>query len=81
MSVPVSDESKDFSFSKWLAEGMEAMLPRRLAPRFIPADTRTHIRAARREMLMAARSLLDEVIEKVDKAPAAPKKVTKIKVE
>jgi hypothetical protein len=32
-------------------------------------------------MLLAACSLLDVVIEKVDKEPAAPKKVTKIKVE
>jgi BMFP domain-containing protein YqiC len=38
-----------------------------------PAQTRTHMRAAGREQLLAARSYLDHWIAKLDeKAPAAP---------
>ena len=76
-----TEETKEFSFSKWLAEGMEAMLPRRVVPRLAPAQTRAHLRAANREMLLAARSLLDTAIDRLEGEPAAPKKVTKIKVE
>lgn len=50
---------------------------------FLPAEFKEHQRAARREMLLAWRSLIDARIEKLDNAAkekAAPK-VTRINVE
>lgn len=43
-------------------------IPKR--PRLLPEPTRGHLRTATRETLLAGRSLLDAVIEKVDKQPA-----------
>jgi len=80
MSTPTS-EGSEFSFARWLAEGLEGMRPRHMMPRCVPMETKTHLRAARREVLLAARSLLDKGIEMLEKEPPAPKKVTKIKVE
>lgn len=76
-----NEESREFSFSKWLAEGLEAAMPRRWESRLVPAEARKHLRAAKREMLLAARSLLDKAIDHLEQEPAAPKKTTKIKVE
>lgn len=80
MSTPTS-EGPEFSLTRWLAEGLEGMRPRRVMPRCMPAETKTHLRAAKREVLLAARSFLDKGIEMLEKEPPAPKKVTKIKVE
>ena len=48
-----------------------------------PAQTRTHMRAAGREQLLAARSYLDHWIAKLDdeKQPAAPAEREEITVE
>lgn len=35
-------------------------------PRLIPHEARVHLRAARKEMLLAVRSMLDSAIEKMD---------------
>jgi hypothetical protein len=40
---------------------------------FPTKEFRTHMRAARREMLMAFRSLLDKAIEKTEEPPEEPK--------
>ena len=42
----------------------------RLFRELFPADVRTHMRAARKEQLLAARAFLDHLIERVDKEPA-----------
>ncbi|MFQ6057443.1 MAG: hypothetical protein ACE5MB_00990 [Anaerolineae bacterium] len=44
-----------------------------------PEDFWKHQRAARREMLLSVRSLIDAAIESLEEKP--PKKATKIKVE
>ncbi len=36
----------------------------------VPAEVRTHLRAARKERLLAARALLDHRIEHLENAPA-----------
>lgn len=40
----------------------------------LPADARSHMRAARKEQLLAVRSLVDSWIERVDRAPAEPRR-------
>jgi hypothetical protein len=79
--VAQTNEEKEFSFTKWLAEGIEGMRPRRLMPRMVPEEVKGHLRAARRETLLAVRAVLDKAIERLEQEPAAPKKVTRIKVE
>jgi hypothetical protein len=41
----------------------------RLMGGFLPADSRDHLRKARKEQLLAARAFIDHWIERVDKAP------------
>jgi hypothetical protein len=43
----------------------------RLLEGLIPAEVRQHMRAARREQLLAARSFLDHWIDRLDRKPAA----------
>ena len=46
-----------------------------------PPDVRKHIRAARKEQLLAMRSFLDHWIEKQDAAEARPRRRESISVE
>ena len=49
---------------------------------FCPPEFKTHMMAARREFLMAVRSLLDARIESLERAEkAASKRATKVTVE
>jgi hypothetical protein len=72
--------AKEFVFEDWLAEGIRAFRGsyKRVSPH-LPAEFRQHTQAARREMLLAMRSLLDAAIECTEEKPK--KKATKIKVE
>ena len=45
----------------------------------LPEETRQHLRAARRERMLAVRSLIDAAIERTEEKPK--KKTTKINVE
>ncbi|HSW41224.1 MAG TPA: hypothetical protein VLM76_01805 [Patescibacteria group bacterium] len=45
--------------------GIEALLAR-----LLPTEVRGHLRAARREQLLAARAMLDHWIDRLDRAPA-----------
>ena len=47
----------------------------------LPAETRSHVRAARKEMLLALRSILDQAIEHIDKAETPAPARTKIEVD
>lgn len=44
----------------------------RMVSRFMPPEARRHLRAARKEQLLAARSFIDHWIERLDRPPAAP---------
>lgn len=44
---------------------------------FVPENSKTHLKNARKEFLLALRSILDKKIEEIEK----PKKVKKIEVE
>jgi hypothetical protein len=71
---------KEFVFEDWVSEGVKGVrshLRRRRG--LLPEEFHSHMRAARKETLLAMRSLLDAVVEDVEKP--RPKKATKIKVE
>ena len=76
-------EEKEFAFEDWLAEGIKGCRAsyKKLSPH-LPEEFRQHTQAARREMLLAMRSLIDTAIERAEKEPEPEKKrATKIKVE
>ena len=64
-------------------QGEEIVLRfRRPSFHHIPEGTKSHLRTAHKETLLAIRSLLDEAIERAEKAEKGKeKKKTKIKVE
>ncbi len=74
--------AKEFAFEDWLAEGIKGFrgCHRKLSPH-LPKEFCQHTKAARREMLLAARSLLDAALECTEEKPEPKKKTTKIKVE
>jgi len=76
-------EEREFDFADWLAEGIEGFRAccKKLSP-FLSEEFYQHTRAARREMLLAMRSLIDAAIESIEEKEEAPKKkAAKIKVE
>ncbi|HEY8731776.1 MAG TPA: hypothetical protein VIN69_07340 [Candidatus Limnocylindria bacterium] len=54
---------------------------RSLIDRLFPADARTHLRAARKEQLLAMRSFLDHWIEKVDEDAETPRRRESISLD
>ncbi len=76
--MAVKEEEKEFVLEDWLSEGIKGF---RTACRksFLPEEFRSHVRASRKEMLLAMRSLIDAAIEHLEEQPK--KKATKIKVE
>ena len=75
-------EEREFVFEDWLAEGIKGFRTRRkkLSPH-LTEEFRQHTQTARREMLLAMRSLLDAAIERAEEKPEPKKKTTKIKLE
>jgi hypothetical protein len=47
----------------------------------LPPEGKQHVRNARKEMLMAARSLLDAAIAHQDAAPAARRTVSRVEID
>jgi hypothetical protein len=78
----VNEEAKEFVFEDWLAEGLRACrtgFRKGRDKEFLPEESRAHLRTARKEMLLAVRSLIDAAIERTEEKPK--KKTTKINVE
>jgi predicted amino acid dehydrogenase len=76
-------EEREFIFEDWLAEGIKGFRTRckELRP-FLPEEFRQHTKAARQEMLLAMRSLVDAAIEYTEKEPEPKKRrATKVEVE
>ena len=46
----------------------------KMVTRFMPAEARAHMRAARKEQLLAARSFIDHWIERLDRPPTPAKR-------
>ena len=76
-------EEKEFLFEDWLAEGIKGFRAScKKHPALLPDEFFQHTRTARREMLLAMRSLVDTAIEYVEeKEEKTKKKTSKIKVE
>jgi hypothetical protein len=71
-----------YSYFDWVADGVELMLPTRMMRRLVPPETRSHLRAARREMMLATRSVLDSAINRMEEPSAAKETTTtRIKVD
>jgi hypothetical protein len=77
----MSNSETEFKFSDWLAEGVHGVKSsrRRMLKSFMPKEFGKHVKAARKEMLLAVRSLLDDAIEHTEKDNHP--KATSIKVE
>jgi hypothetical protein len=76
--------SEEFSFASWISEGARGIRSalRGSGGGLLPEEFRQHMKASRKEFLMAFRSLIDSAIDKVDKPkPTTRRKTTKIKVE
>jgi hypothetical protein len=76
--------SEEFHLFEWLSEGAKGIggTVRGSRPTLLPESFRQHMRASRKEFLMAFRSLFDSAIEAVDKPRSSARhKATKIKVE
>ena len=71
---------KEFVLEDWVNEGVKGLRSRLRRRRgLLPEEFHDHMRAARKETLLAMRSLLDAAIESMEKPRS--KKATKIKVE
>lgn len=77
----MNESESDFRVNEWLKEGAEGIKSRRrkMMRGLMPRSFSNHFRAARREMLLAVRSLIDEAIERVE--PDTTPRATTIKVD
>ncbi len=76
--------SEEWSLKHWLSEGVTGIRDRVRLPTggLLPGEFGDHMRASRKEFLMAFRSLFDAAIESTERAPESRhRKATKIKVE
>jgi hypothetical protein len=74
---------EEFDLEDWLDEGMQG-LRRTLKgkrPQILPEQFKKHTRAARKEMLLAVRSLLDTAIEELEGESQAPEKAANTEVK
>jgi|YNPNPStandDraft_1061719.scaffolds.fasta_scaffold33178_3 hypothetical protein len=63
-------EEKEFNFEEWLREGFQGLRASlRCRPPGLPEEFKMHTRAARKEMLLAVRSLLDSAIRELEETP------------
>lgn len=76
--------SEEFNLGQWVSDGINGIRDSVRLPGkgLLPEGFHEHLKASRKEFLLAFRSLFDAAIEGVDK-PKAParRKATKIKVE
>jgi L-lactate utilization protein LutB len=75
-------EMREMDWEDHLAAMVKGMRQdaKKLAREFPTKEFRSHTRAARREMLMAVRSLFDDAIERLNEEPAEPK-ASRIEIE
>jgi len=74
--------SEEFNLGGWVADGVKGVRSTLHIPHveLVPEEFRSHMKASRKEFLLAFRSLFDAAIEHADK-PKSARKATKIKVE
>ena len=76
-TMEVEEKDKEFDVESWLKDGIHGLrrgLKCRPPMPMVPQEFRTHTRAARKEMLLAVRSLLDSAIQELEETarPAKP---------
>lgn len=59
----------------------EARRPRALVGRMVPPEVRTHLRAAQRERLLAARAWIDVAIKRAEEAPEHPRRAESVRID
>jgi hypothetical protein len=65
----------EFDLEGWLKEGISGLKRTvRCRTPMVPDEFRTHTRAARKELLLAVRSLLDAAIQDLERAGEAPRR-------
>ncbi|GEM_PF-2198746 len=68
-------EEKEFNLEEWLREGIQGLRSSlKCRPPALPEEFKMHTRAARKEMLLAVRSLLDSAIRELEETPEPAKK-------
>ena len=69
VDVETKVETEEFDLDAWLKEGRQGLrrMLRSKRRQILPSEFRAHTRAARKEMLLAVRSLLDSAIDWLDK--------------
>lgn len=63
------DKAQEFDLEEWLKEGYQGLRQTLKGPRrvkLLPEEFWQHGRAARKEMLLAVRSLLDDAIQRLE---------------
>lgn len=55
--------------------------PRGMIERLVPRETRAHLRAARREQLLAVRSLIDEAVKRTEEGAERPRRGTSVRID
>ncbi|MBN1933342.1 MAG: hypothetical protein JW934_01690 [Anaerolineae bacterium] len=76
--------SEEFKLGQWVSEGVQGVKNSIKLPtgKLLPEGFHAHMKASRKEFLMAFRSLFDVAIEDMDKPKTTTtRKATKIKVE
>jgi hypothetical protein len=77
--------SEEFSFRDWASEGVEGvrskMKVESLGGDLLPEAFRSHMKASRKEFLLAFRSLLDGAIRRIDEAQGLHRQGSTIKPE
>jgi hypothetical protein len=74
---------EEFNLEEWLDEGFQGLRGtlKGKRPQIVPEQFKKHTRAARKEMLLAVRSLLDAAIEELEGESETPKKAAKTEVK
>ena len=76
--------SEEFKFTQWVSDGAKGVRDglRGSGRGLLPEDYRQHMKASRKEFVLAFRALFDAAIDKMDAPKRSPqRKATKIKVE
>jgi hypothetical protein len=71
----VETEEKEFDLEDWLNQGIKGLRRTlKCKPPMLPGEFKAHTRAARKEMLLAVRSLLDTAIRDLEEAAEPARK-------
>ena len=75
--------SEEFSFRNWASEGIKGARSKVHLPKasIVPKEFQDHIRASRKEFLLAFRSLFDRALDHLDESKSSRRKGTTIKPE